>query len=126
MANPLKTVRDYVMHSIAELKKVTWPSREMTIRFSVLVIIISTAFAGFFAALDFGLRQTVDALFVTSDTPQAVPPPDVTPELQDSEGDPIDVNVEGADEPQEFQIQDVEAESTDGTSVEGALDLELE
>lgn len=127
MANPFNAVRDYVRHSVAELKKVTWPSREVTIRFSVLVIVISVVFAGFFAALDFGLRKTVDALFVSSaaNTPQPVMP-EAVPELLDEEGNPVDANVEGGDPSQEFQIQDVQVEPVTGEGAEGALDLELE
>lgn len=94
MANPITAVRDYIKHSIAELKKVTWPNRELTLRFSALVIVVSVAFAGFFAALDYGLQQAVDAVFIPR---AAAPQPvdlDVQPALLDAEGNPVNADLE--------------------------------
>jgi preprotein translocase subunit SecE len=52
MANPVVT---YVKESKEELKKVAWPSRQVVIRDTALVIGFSLVFAVFFGALDFGL-----------------------------------------------------------------------
>jgi preprotein translocase SecE subunit len=84
MINPIKAVSDYIKSSIAELKKVTWPSREMTIRYSALVIIVSLALAGFFAALDFGLTKAVTAALTARanaelSKPAAPATPPITP-----------------------------------------------
>lgn len=86
MANPVVAVRDYFRHSVAELKKVTWPSKEMTMRWSLLVVVASAALAGFFAALDFGFQTGVNALFTNAPLPAAeapatAPTPEVVPEL---------------------------------------------
>ncbi|MEN9558339.1 MAG: SecE/Sec61-gamma subunit of protein translocation complex [Candidatus Parcubacteria bacterium] len=92
MANPFIATRTYILHSIAELKKVTWPSREMTVRYSVLVAAISIATAAFFATLDFGLRTGVTNFFnrSASDVPAAeVPSATVTPELLEVNGENV-------------------------------------
>ncbi len=86
MANPITATRDYFQHSFAELKKVAWPSREMTIRYSSLVVAVSIILAAFFAALDFGLQAGVNAALATKSattSPSASAPiPDVTPTVQ--------------------------------------------
>lgn len=88
MPNPIATTRDYLRNAVAELKKVTWPTREMTIRYSVLVIVISLALAAFFAALDFGLRQGVNVVFTRpTAAPVAAPLPDIEPTLIQAEDD---------------------------------------
>ena len=49
---------------IAELRKVTWPSRRDTIRLTGLVILICAAVGLFLGALDFGFSQAVAKLFL--------------------------------------------------------------
>ncbi|MGD0353525.1 MAG: preprotein translocase subunit SecE [Dehalococcoidia bacterium] len=44
---------------IAELRKVTWPSRRDTIRLTIMVIIVCFAVGIFLGALDFGFSQLV-------------------------------------------------------------------
>ena len=68
MTNPLSALIDYLKSSRAELLKVTWPSREQTVRYSILVIVVSLAMAGFFAALDFGLSRGVQTLLLRVNT----------------------------------------------------------
>lgn len=58
---PIESLVDYFRTSKAELKKVTWPTRQETIRYSALVMGVSIAIAIFFAGLDFGLGKVVDA-----------------------------------------------------------------
>lgn len=41
----------------AELEKVVWPSREQTIRYSVLVIVVAVATGLFLGSLDYGLTK---------------------------------------------------------------------
>lgn len=43
----------FLKDSRIELKKVTWPSREETVRYTVAVIVISVAVALFLGGLDF-------------------------------------------------------------------------
>ena len=49
-------VFNYIKESRDELKKVVWPSRKETIKYTLLVIGISIATAAFLGALDFGLN----------------------------------------------------------------------
>jgi len=44
---------EFIKESKIELKKVTWPTREETIRYTLTVIIISTALALFLGGLDY-------------------------------------------------------------------------
>ena len=52
----------YVRESKDELKKVIWPSRKETIKYTVLVIGVSLATAAFLGAIDFGLNIVVEEL----------------------------------------------------------------
>ncbi|MBU0597598.1 preprotein translocase subunit SecE [Patescibacteria group bacterium] len=52
-------IAKYVKESKDELKKVVWPSRKDTIKFTLLVIGISFATAVFLGALDFGFNIVV-------------------------------------------------------------------
>lgn len=51
--NIIKTSTDYFRGAYQELKKVTWPTREETIRYSYLVIGISLGTAFLLGALDY-------------------------------------------------------------------------
>ena len=94
MSNPMTAIRDYVAQSVAELKKVSWPSRDVTLRYSVLVIAISIALAAFFATLDFGLRQTVNVAFSRVRTSAATAPlPDITPIVEETPTEPPSTDV---------------------------------
>jgi preprotein translocase SecE subunit len=108
MTNPITALRDYVKHSIAELKKVTWPNRDVTVRFSTLVIIVSLIFAIFFAALDYGLQKAVDMVFIPRATAPVPVETQTEPTLLDAEGNPVDATVEGGE--QTIQLDDVDAE----------------
>ena len=68
--NPVQSIVDYIRTATAELKKVAWPSRKDTIRYSALVIGISVVVAAVFAALDTGLHTGVQALLARK-TPTA-------------------------------------------------------
>jgi preprotein translocase SecE subunit len=126
MANPIFAIRDYIKHSIAELKKVTWPNRDVTMRFSVLVIVVSVLFAGFFATLDYGLQKVVDAVFIPrAEAPQPVDV-DVEPTLLDSEGNPIEVDMQDGSNDQGFEVEgepSAQVITDDGTTVDAELVL---
>ncbi|MCW1892462.1 MAG: preprotein translocase subunit SecE [Candidatus Uhrbacteria bacterium] len=77
MANPVNDFITYVRSSIAELKKVTWPTKQQTIRYSAMVVAVSVGVAIFFGALDFGFSRLVT---YTLSTRQATPVENVTPE----------------------------------------------
>lgn len=52
----------YVRESVAELHKVTWPTREQTRNYTLLVIGLSVAIAVFFSALDLGFNNVIELL----------------------------------------------------------------
>lgn len=101
----------YLRASKTELEKVTWPTKEETIRYSALVAIVCIATAIFFATLDFSFRAGLDTLVmsarpaITQDAGTQEQPvtPDVQPfapdtnggvEAVDEFGNPTSVNVE--------------------------------
>jgi preprotein translocase SecE subunit len=93
MTNPITDFITYIRSSKAELEKVTWPTRELTIRYSLLVVGVSAVMAAFFAALDFGLGKGVDLALSGRTSPAQNTP--VVPDLE-----PIDSEsptVEGID-----------------------------
>jgi preprotein translocase subunit SecE len=59
MANPVFT---YIKESKDELKKVSWPSRSVVIRDTLIVIAISFAMAVFFGAIDYGLSAGLEKI----------------------------------------------------------------
>lgn len=75
--NPLNALTEYLRSSKQELEKVSWPSRQDTIRYSSLVLGVSLVVAAFFASLDFGLNRLVDAALQARPTAQtdAAPTP---------------------------------------------------
>lgn len=102
--NPIKFLTTYLRSSKAELLKVTWPTREETLRYSGLVAAVCLITAAYFAALDFGFGRGLDALIsvarpqATSSAPAEAP---VTPDVQsgsvnavDKNGNPANVDVQ--------------------------------
>lgn len=59
--NIFESLTEYLRSSKSELEKVSWPSRQVTLRYSGLVLSVSIIVAAFFATLDFGLGRVVDA-----------------------------------------------------------------
>lgn len=98
MKNPLQPLFDYLRSSKAELEKVTWPSKQETIRYTAIVIIACLAAALFFGALDFGLTHAVQAI-VAKRAPtaqQSNPDAPVVPDVvaTDENGNPTNVQVQ--------------------------------
>ena len=58
--NIIEKTTDYVRSSIAEIKKVSWPTRRDTIRYSSLIIGVSVAVGLFFMGLDYGFTKLFD------------------------------------------------------------------
>lgn len=75
----------YLRSTKEEVRKVSWPTRKETFRYSALVVCASVLIAVFFATLDFGFTKLVDvvvqqrAASVTAPQPQTPPQVDVTP-----------------------------------------------
>lgn len=55
-------IASYFRESVAEIKKVTWPTRREAVNHTLLVIGISVALAAFFGALDYLLTVGLQAL----------------------------------------------------------------
>ncbi len=62
--NPLKTLIEYFKSAYAEAFKVSWPSKQDTIRYSSLVIGISIFVALAFSAIDFGFTSLFKATLI--------------------------------------------------------------
>ena len=60
--NPIVRLRDYIRASFEEAKKITWPTRKETVRYSMLVLVITILVAGFFAGLDFLFSSALKAI----------------------------------------------------------------
>lgn len=61
--NIVESVKNYFIGSYAEMKKVTWPTKQQTINYSLLVIGLSVGVAVFFSILDYvfnlGITQLI-------------------------------------------------------------------
>jgi len=53
---------DWVRSIIAELRKVTWPSREVTRNLTIIVIAVSTAVGAFLGAIDYLFKLLFEQL----------------------------------------------------------------
>lgn len=51
---------NYVKESAVELRNVSWPSRKVVIRDTIVVVTVSVAMAIFFGAADFGLSKGLE------------------------------------------------------------------
>ena len=58
----MKIIKKYIRQVTAELKKVSWPSKEQTINKTVLVIIVSTIVAIYIGGLDLILQEIMKLL----------------------------------------------------------------
>lgn len=59
MTNPITKMTTYVRESVAELHKVTWPTRNQTRNYTLLVLGLSVAIAIFFSVLDLGFNKVI-------------------------------------------------------------------
>lgn len=53
MNQALLAIRNYFINSIAEMKKVVWPSKKQTRAYTLTVILFSLGMAIFFGVLDY-------------------------------------------------------------------------
>ena len=58
----LTKLKDYVVSSYVEARKVSWPTKQQTINYSVLVLALSIGMALFFALLDYGFNRAITQL----------------------------------------------------------------
>ncbi|MGI6103515.1 MAG: preprotein translocase subunit SecE [Patescibacteria group bacterium] len=62
----MKALVTYVRESVAELRKVRWPSRELTVRYSLIVVASVVLFTSVFGVIDFGLSELLTMLIERS------------------------------------------------------------
>lgn len=62
----MKALVTYVRESVAELRKVRWPSRELTVRYSLIVVASVALFTSVFGVIDFGLSELLTMLIERS------------------------------------------------------------
>lgn len=60
--NPLQWLWRYINESREELRKVTWPNRQETTKYSILVIVLCLLLALFFGGLDWVLNKGLEWL----------------------------------------------------------------
>ena len=60
--NIFTSTKDYLTGSYAEMKKVTWPTKQQTSNYSLLVIGLSVGMAVFFAVLDYVFNLGITTL----------------------------------------------------------------
>ncbi|OGH69793.1 MAG: preprotein translocase subunit SecE [Candidatus Magasanikbacteria bacterium RIFCSPHIGHO2_01_FULL_47_8] len=58
----IDSIKNYFLGSYAEMKKVSWPTKQQTINYSLLVIGLSVGLAVFFALLDFAFSTGITKL----------------------------------------------------------------
>ena len=58
----MNNIKKYIKQVVAELNKVSWPSKEQTINKTVLVIVVSIIVAGYIGGLDLLLQEIMKAL----------------------------------------------------------------
>lgn len=58
----MKKIKEYFKEAIQELKKVNWPTREETIRYTLAVLGLSFAVAIILGFIDFGLIQALSII----------------------------------------------------------------
>ena len=64
MKNPLKWLWRYLNEAREELRKVTWPNRQTTTKYSLIVIVLCVLLAAFFGGLDWLLSLGLNWLIV--------------------------------------------------------------
>lgn len=62
MAQTIARVRDFFRESRQELKRVNWPTREETIRYTLFVIGFSLVLSLFLGVLDFAFVQMLEKI----------------------------------------------------------------
>jgi len=58
----IEKIKNYFLGSYAEMKKVTWPTKNQTINYSLVVIGLSLAVAFFFGIMDYILNYGITFL----------------------------------------------------------------
>jgi len=59
MSNIVKSIKDYFVGVIGEVKKITWPTRSQVTNQTTIVIVTVVVVAIIFALVDFGFNELV-------------------------------------------------------------------
>ncbi len=59
----MKKIRAFIEETVAELKKVVWPTREQVAESTKVVLVSVLAFAVFFGVVDFLVVKGLDVIF---------------------------------------------------------------
>lgn len=62
--NVIKELKQYIIEVRTEAKKVSWPSRKVTVKDSTIVIVISLATAAFLGGVDYFLSFLIKEFIV--------------------------------------------------------------
>ncbi len=62
MANTIAQIREFFQESRQEFKRVNWPTREETIRYTLFVVVFSLAVAIFLGVLDYAFVQILEKI----------------------------------------------------------------
>ena len=60
----LTAIKNYLVGSFQEMKKVAWPTKSQTINYSVMVIALSVGMAVFFGFLDYIFNWGITNIFL--------------------------------------------------------------
>ena len=60
--NPITWLVRYLWEAKGEMRKVTWPSKQETIKYSVIIIVLSLVIAAFFGGFDWLLNKGLEKL----------------------------------------------------------------
>ena len=58
----MSKIANYLTTAVQEMKKVSWPTKKETYHYTVLVIVISVAIAGFLGGLDYLFNALLQVL----------------------------------------------------------------
>lgn len=60
LVKPFRSIVEYVQGAYAEFRRVTWPTREAVIRYTLLVIATVVVSGLIITAFDYGMKQLTD------------------------------------------------------------------
>ncbi|MEW5805624.1 MAG: preprotein translocase subunit SecE [Patescibacteria group bacterium] len=58
------SIKNYLQETRTEIKKVSWPTKQETIRYVIIIIIFSGIVAAFLGLFDFGFLQLVEQIII--------------------------------------------------------------
>jgi preprotein translocase subunit SecE len=59
-----RSIKNYLLETKIEIKKVSWPSKKETTRYLIIIIIFSGIVAAFLGLFDFAFLQLVEQIII--------------------------------------------------------------